>query len=209
MRVSDSQRVLFVHVPKTGGATLDAMFDTEVPDARRISEMKRHSTYRDLVKADPVLEDYWSFGFVRNPWARMVSWWSMGVRMEERVEQGRASSVRKVETKPQIWGPLMAYNDDFSRFVLEGTREVARLQRPQVRWLMPSKRKHVDFIGRVENFVADGNVVRERLGLPALDAFPRRNPSSHGHYRDYYNDETRNRVAEVFAEDIDTFGYTY
>lgn len=196
-------------MPKTGGATLDDMFDTEVPDARRVTGRKRHSFYADLLEADPALADYWSCGFVRNPWARMVSWWSMAVRMQERVEAGRADNLRKVTEKPNIWGPLMAYNDDFSRFVLEGTREVKRLQRPQIRWLKSAEGEPVDFIGRVENFVADGNVLRERLGLAALEAFPRKNPSSHGHYSDYYNDETRKRIAEVFAEDIDAFGYTY
>jgi hypothetical protein len=93
--------------------------------------------------------------------------------------------------------------------VLEGTREVDRLHRPQIRWLVDPEGTRVDFIGRVENFVADGNVLRERLGLPPLEEFPRKNLSPHGHYSDYYNDETRKRVAEVFAEDIDAFGYTY
>ncbi len=204
MRVSDSRRVVFVHIPKTGGSTLDAVFDTEVRDGRKVAGLSRHSTYADLVEADPVLADYWSCGFVRNPWARMVSWWSMTVRRQKRIEQGRAGPVRE-----DIWGPLMAYHDDFSRFVLEGTREVDRLHRPQIRWLMDPEGTRVDFIGRVENFVADGNVLRERLGLPPLEEFPRKNLSPHGHYSDYYNDETRKRVAEVFAEDIDAFGYTY
>ena len=36
MRVSDSRRVLFVHVPKTGGSTIDHLFDEEIDDARRV-----------------------------------------------------------------------------------------------------------------------------------------------------------------------------
>ena len=35
MRVSDSRRVLFVHVPKSGGSTLDALFDNQIEDARK------------------------------------------------------------------------------------------------------------------------------------------------------------------------------
>ena len=64
-------------------------------------------------------------------------------------------------------------------------------------------------MGRTENFDDDLNTVRHKLGLEPRDRSPRRNKSSHGHYHEYYNDETRAKVAEVFARDIELFGYTY
>jgi hypothetical protein len=67
----------------------------------------------------------------------------------------------------------------------------------------------VDFIGRLETFARDVAVVRERLGLPPTEDVPHLNRSRRGSYRDYYNDATRKRVAEVFAKDIDAFGYTF
>src|SRR5262245_31123647 len=48
VRVSDSSRVLFVHVPKTGGSTIDAFFDREVDDARRLDTLARHSPSRRI-----------------------------------------------------------------------------------------------------------------------------------------------------------------
>jgi hypothetical protein len=41
------------------------------------------------------------------------------------------------------------------------------------------------------------------VGLPHV------NRSKHSSYRDYYDDVTRKRVAQVFAKDIDAFGYTF
>jgi hypothetical protein len=61
----------------------------------------------------------------------------------------------------------------------------------------------------VENFLHDVNVVREKLGLEAVEALPRHNKSSHGHYSDYYDDQSRDRVAELYAMDIEAFGYAF
>lgn len=209
MRVSDANRVLFVHVPKTGGSTVDLLLDTEVPDARKVAGGQRHHTYGQLLQIEPGLSDYWACGFVRNPWARMVSWWAMTVDMYERADSGHETAKRKVESLPAVWGPLGAYRDDFSRFVMEGTANVKRLRVPQVRRLSAKGAKRVDFVGRVENFVHDVNVVRARLGLEAVEELPRRNSSTHGHYRDYYDDRTRQRIAELYARDIEAFEYTF
>ena len=209
MRVSDAHRALFVHVPKTGGSTVDLIFDEEVDDARRVAGANRHLGYRKLLGLEPGLADYWSCGFVRNPWARMVSWWAMTVDMYERAERGHQRASYKLANLQHVWGPLGNYRHDFPTFVLEGTANVKRLRVPQLRRLQAPGHGEVDFIGRVENFLHDVNVVRERLGLDPVEELPRRNRSTHGHYSDYYDDRSRARVAEVYAPDIEAFGYTF
>ncbi|HET8665049.1 MAG TPA: sulfotransferase family 2 domain-containing protein [Nocardioides sp.] len=209
MRVSDTHRVLFVHVPKTGGSTIDLIFDKEVDDARKVNRAKRHFTYGELLELEPSLSHYWSCGFVRNPWARMVSWWAMVVDMFDKAERGIEPARTKVEKAPGIWQPLGKYRQDFPTFVLEGTENVERLRVPQLQRLQSDQRGTVDFIGRVENFVHDVNVVRDKLGLEAVEELPRRNASTHGHYSEYYDDRTRERVAELYATDIEAFGYTF
>lgn len=201
--------MLFVHVPKSGGSTIDALFDNKIEDSRRVEGIARHSPLSRLLRTEPGLADYWSFGFVRNPWARMVSWWSMVGYVFERAEAGVEQARRKIETHPQAWLPEGEFRDDFDRFVLEGTEKVAKVGRPQVVTLSRKDGTTVDFIGRTENFDHDFNVVRERLGLEPIAQAPRRNVSTHGHYRDYYNDKTRQKVAEVFAPDIEAFGYEF
>jgi hypothetical protein len=209
MRVSDSHRVLFVHIPKTGGSTIDAIFDREIEDGRRIPNRQRHAAYRRLVQAEPQFREYWSCGFVRNPWARMVSRWTMGGEVFSRAEAGFEKAQNHLQSNPEHWAPFGEYRDDFRRFVLEGTVEVKRFGQPQIRWLTKRGGGLVDFVGKVENFVEDVNVVREHLGLEPVPEQPRRNKSTHGHYSEYYDDDTRTRVAEVFADDIEAFGYTF
>lgn len=200
--------MLFVHVPKTGGSTIDAFFDQEIPDARTVDRCPRHAPLKRLLKNEPGLADYWSFGFVRNPWARMVSWWSMVSAVFDAADAGNEQAIRKITNFPKAWLPEGEFRHSFDAFVLEGTEKVPKLGRPQIVTLSAPDRR-VDFVGRVENFTDDINIVREKLGLPQLEKIPRRNKSSHGHYHDYYTDETRKKVAEVFREDIDAFGYEY
>jgi hypothetical protein len=201
--------VLFVHVPKTGGATIDVMFKREVTDARLVGDLARHSPYNRILQAEPGLADYWSFGFVRNPWARMVSWWSMVRKVFEKADAGNVRTLRKLRDYPEVWLPSGEYRDDFAGFVLEGTLKMPKVARPQLRTLTTPRGRQVDFIGRTEHFDRDLAIVRQRLGLPPFEPVPRRNATSHGHYSEYYDDRTRARVAEVFADDIEAFGYTF
>ena len=209
VRVSDSSRVLFVHVPKTGGSTIDIFFDREVEDARAVAGIPRHSPYATILRKEPTLSDYWSFGFVRNPWARMVSWWAMINKVFDNAEAGQEQAQRKLRDYPQAWLREGELRHDFSAFVLQGTETIPKVGRPQLRTLSGPDGRTVDFIGRIESFDHDAAVVRDKLGLPAIEAAPRRNKSSHGHYSEYYDDATRSRIAEVFAPDIEAFDYTF
>ena len=210
MRVSPERQVLFVHIAKTGGKTLDAMFDNEVPDANAGPARSRHWGYTKIVSDQPAWADYWSFGFVRNPWARMVSWWSMAVDMRKKLDDGEPESLAMYAKNQDGWDPIMQYGADFDAFVMRGTVEVPRLSRPQAAMLTDRARsRRVDFIGRQENYVADVNVVRERLGLEPAQALERRNTSEHDHFRGYYTPQTRTKVGEVFRRDVRAFDYDF
>jgi hypothetical protein len=107
-----------------------------------------------------------------------------------------------------MWRAAAAYSG-FEEFVLRGTEELPRVGVPQITYLRaPKLGREVDFIGRTENFVEDLQRVQVQLGLEPSTP-PHKNKSKHGTYHDYYTDETRQRVAEVYAEDIELFGYTY
>src|SRR5688500_7273083 len=71
--VSDSARVLFVHVQKTGGLTVQDLLRQALPDATPVQGLGggRHAGLGAALKVRPELRDFYIFGFVRNPWARM------------------------------------------------------------------------------------------------------------------------------------------
>ena len=68
MLISEKHKILFVHVQKTGGTTIEHVLRHNIPDIKRIAP--KHAYLKDA----PVdISQYWVFSFVRNPLDRLVS----------------------------------------------------------------------------------------------------------------------------------------
>lgn len=205
--ISDELRLLFVHVQKTGGTTIDKRLAAVVPDARRIPRFNRHAGLRGLLREEPGLSTYWTFGFVRNPWARMLSWYRMVERFRVAAERGSVREQERLATHEFLAGAA-ASCPDFETFVMTGTTDWPRLRKPQVRYLeSPSRR--ADFIGRQETLDTDLRQVFERFGLPWEPMESVNVDLGRPDYREVYTEATRRRVEELFAPDIEAFGYEF
>lgn len=208
MFVSDSARLLFVHVQKTGGVSTERHLEVALPDAKPVRIVGRHATYADILAARPEYADYWSFAFVRNPWSRLWSWWRMIHRMKVKVESGKENASRKVAAN-DFWADVVGSIDSFEQFVLEGPDRHERLRRPQLDYLVAGERE-VDFVGRTESFEDDLAHVFAERGLSPFERAERHNAgSTSADYHGHYTDAMRARVADVFAADIARFRYTY
>lgn len=217
--ISHRFRCVFVHVPKTAGQSVEQTFITA--EGRRIARRRAlllrqnrrprlgpprlgHLTAEEYVTngflSRDRFRDYFVFGFVRNPWDRLVS---------EYRYRGYPYPFRDF-VLAKFPGPA----DDNYRTGVGGYRHVL----PQSDFLFDAAGNQlVDFIGRFENLAGDFAVVRERVGLPPGElphvnrsnapapAQPRCGPA----YRDYYDAETRGFVETFYANDIDRFGYAF
>lgn len=66
----------------------------------------------------------------------------------------------------------------------------------------------IDYVARFENFAGEFNfLVNEKLGLDVQ--ISRVNPSEHLHYSTYYSRETRDIVAQIYADDIEFGSYSF
>ncbi len=209
MLISDSLRLVFVHVPKTGGDSIDKLLREQIPDHRK-QPGGRHPSLGKIVEREPQLASYWSFALVRNPWARMVSWWSMIDKWNR--AYGPASGKPQVaqggmRDGNKMWRQVAEYAD-FTEFILRGTDEIARLRTPQGAYLRDGDRE-VDHIGRTETLAADIALVQDHLGLPRLEVPHHNQSGSRGHWRDFYTPDARDRIAQAYAPDIQRWGYSF
>ena len=212
MIVSHPARVLFVHVQKTGGSTVQSVLLDRLPGAEKLTGLPgaKHAHLRAALAAQPELAAYWTFGFVRNPWARLWSWWSMIARRDDQRDEGHAWATRRIANNA-FWKGVLELGT-FEAFVLEGPAAFERLRTPQLDYLTAGEVR-ADLIGRTESLGPDLATACERLGIEAPPAAPRRNagPSRapRESYRDHYTPAMRDRVAELFRADVDEFGYEF
>lgn len=201
MIVSEPGRVLFVHVQKAAGTSVARLLLDHVDGAQRDTSLRgrKHATLPTILQARPAYGDFFIFGFVRNPWARMLSWYLM--------IQRRAGHPDLVAASPFWRGVLDGY-PDFESFVMRAPEEFDRLARPQLDYLRAGGRR-ADFIGRTESFDQDLAVIRDRLGLPRAAEEPRFNHGMPRPYQDHFTPAMRDRVGELFASDVEEFGYTF
>jgi chondroitin 4-sulfotransferase 11 len=197
MFISHRTKSIFIHVQKTGGDAIEAAVRKDDPslDTDRFSG-RRHLFARD-VKA-LVAPDLWAthyrFAFVRNPWDRLVSWYSMCIQ----------------NPRPNPFSKFVQENaPTFTDFVTRTTTGMAeRTTYNQLDYLTDADGELiVDFVGRYERLADDYATVQARLGL--THGLLHTNASSHAAYCDYYTAETKAIVARRFERDIARFGYEF
>lgn len=197
MVVSDRARCIFIHIQKTGGASIEALLRQHDPNmGSGLHEGRRHMFARDVrtIAGPERWHRYFKFAFVRNPWDRLVSWYHMC--MQAHAPNAFSQYVRQ-------------HAPTFEAFVMDMTAGMGkRTTYNQLDYVTDEAGAMlVDFIGRYESLDRDFAQVSERLGLPL--ELPHLNQSQHRHYRDYFTDRMRAIVAKRFERDIDYFGYAF
>ena len=207
MVISDAHKLLFVHVQKTGGSTIDNRFAEVFPDARQVPGLDRHATLTQILAGEPGLSAYWTVGFVRNPWARLLSWFRMVERFKERAAQG-GQGAESFLKRNQFIKSVAESGMDFEAFVMQGPDQWPRLRPPQVRYLT-SKTRRADFVGRQETLEPDLRAVFARLDIAWEPLTSVNVDRSRPDYREVYTDPMRRQVETLFARDIATFDYSF
>jgi chondroitin 4-sulfotransferase 11 len=198
--VSDSRKLVFIHIQKTSGSAVSALLKEHIPDIYDVG--MRHQFASKGMQGVENWDEYFKFAFVRNPWARLVSWYSM---------------VTKGQKGAEILRQYVRHNSStFEEFIYNCTDEIEYAEGVHYSFAynqldyVTDKNGNllVDFIGRFETFEKDVREVFCRVGV-ALETIPRMNPSAHKHYSAFYTPETEMIVRERFKRDIEYFGYEF
>jgi hypothetical protein len=161
------------------------------------------------------LDEYFKFGFVRNPWDRLVSCYESKVSSAGKKLENRGQYPLKIGGGYESTVHRGMGFSDFARAIAQIPDEYANVhfisQYPIFYRSEDYTELMCDSIGRFEvlseNFerimaIVDPN---HTLLLPRLNVSRKTKES----YRHYYNDELRDLIAERYAEDIRRFEYDF
>lgn len=204
---SEAHKVLFVHNQKAAGTSVAKYFRNNLPDAEEFLPMHAYARNAVEIMGKDAWDKYYSFGFVRNPWDRLVSWYKM---ISERPNENREN---------KLWQYVRNNSNSFSDFIKNCTETISYEKMginyeksfvlPQLHYFTNLEGEViVDFIGKFETLHQDFSTVLNVNKLPG-SPLSHENQTQKTDYQLYYDDETKKIVASRFKTDIDYFEYTF
>lgn len=229
MLVSHRHRTIFVHIQRTGGNSVQRLFEALDPDlveAVAVDPDKRrtkHCWLEDIAEAlDPaIFATYTKFAIVRNPFDRLLSWYQFlrdgGHAQDAGIvvrDPGDALTTEQSELCDRIGDRVMRevrrHAESFAQFVQlpRDHADFSRFHACQLDYVSLGGHVGVDVVLRFESLAQDFERLARRLGITAR--LPHRNASSREPgYRQAYDPELRALVEARFARDLAAFGYAF
>lgn len=224
--ISIFDQCLFVHIPKVAGQSIEQVFLNRAgitwqererfllkpnQDPQIGPPRLAHLTASEYVGNGHIQQQnfdaLFKFSFVRNPWDRLVS---------EYLYRGHRFSF-----KDWLYRHFPTVDDDDYQSAHDAYRHIM----PQYDFLYDQQGELlVNFVGRFENLAADFAEVSEiitgqKLSLPHKNKTPVAGikskikslvkPNSQSNYQAYYDDESKELVARLYAKDIEVFEYAF
>lgn len=206
--ISRRHHCIFVHIPRTGGSSIENVI---WPGERGAADLwmgfvrphhNKHQTgglqhlYARHIRqevGEETFQDFFKFAFVRNPWDKLVSLFAY---------LGRRPDLREFMSVPE--------GTPFADFIELAAQSGHVQAAPQVDFIYSEDGEPLaDFIGRFERLAEDAATVFARIGLEEA-ILPAANASARSRdYRAYYDDATAQRVADLYARDIERFNYRF
>lgn len=187
--ISKNYKFIFVHVPRTGGTSIEFQgFEKELG----VDEEEKHWSL-DAIKqsiSHQQFAEYFKFSFVRNPWDIVISKYCSPFYRDI----GLKTNKSLLYFLHNYYIPDHEYGDLFHDYF-----DPAEL----------------DYIGRFETRAKDLKFISQKIGrkldpnYSVKEKEMQKALNNQKHYTEYYDDETRQIVAERYARDIERFGYKF
>lgn len=185
-------KTVMIRIPKTGSTSIVWGIFGGIGESDTVFHGPPHQQWLQ----------YFVFGFVRNPFDRMVSAYLMFKKYKTATPEEEAfkerltmSSVLDVIEDEQ---QDMTGEDYFSKL----RRHVIPMTHPFFGLKLASK------IYQFENFPDAYRELSERFEVPLVEV-PHMRKTKRQHYLEYFNADDANRARKILQEDCDTFGYQF
>ncbi len=188
--ICNEKKFIFIDICKTAGSSINKAF------GKRYQCMGKHHTITNIVGdydfctnlTQEQIDNYFKFTIVRNPYDRIISLWLWGSKAYYK-DYSFKDFVIAVKNKKFT-------DHNFVRFI------------PMVNWLRNEKGElTVEYIGRFEKLSKSVSEICEKIGVPLIQLEKVNAAVGRKHYTEYYDQETKEIVKNLYSEDFSTFGY--
>ncbi len=205
MIISHKLKCIFIAIPKTATHAIRfalrehldesdeeqvGLFVNKSYSDPEIARLKHgHVTCEQLKKSvgEEIWNEYFKFAVIRNPYDRFVSYCAFMYRDREDFHENPQSFM---------------YNSLLSRKTKKHI-----LFKPQSEFVCDSHGElMIDYAGKYENLQESYDHICGQLGIKSQE-LQKVNTSKHLRYTDYYNDELKQMVAEMYDSDFINLGY--
>ena len=211
MVLSTEPPFLFLHVPKTGGSSVEETLYSYTTWGFHTITHGIALQYKHWMNTE-LFDSLYKFAFVRNPWDLQVSCYEYYVKQnnidmtfDEYIEWKFTGNILDMESRLPKEDPNVNTEWLRSCFYIHRT--------PQNYFLIDEEGNYlVNYIASFEKLQEHYDVICEKIGIEQT-------PLSHlnySHHRDrdipfqkYYNEKTRKIIENRYSLDIKTFGYTF
>lgn len=200
--ISHKYKCIFIHIPRCAGTSIELAINGKPNNGSNFSFKHLTASYAKILYKD-YWDDYFKFSIVRNPWSRMVSMCKCEDFYGCILHKNKLNIDQYVKKFPKVeidhrtdcninHHDTIYDNSVFKNLLLDD----------------------LDFVGKFENLEENFIFLKKTLGLE-VNKFPLFERTQSGprirnnHYSTYYDDNTRERVAQLYAQDIKDFGYEF
>jgi hypothetical protein len=190
----DDKQAIFVHIPKCAGISINKSLFGNLAGG--------HTTLEQYVNIfEPKLfQSYFKFTFVRNPWDRVVSAYCF-------LNKGGFNQWDKDFYEKEL-APYQNFSDFVKNWLTHENIFKHHHFKPQYTYIVDKYHKvSVDYIGYFETIEQDYQYIANKMGVNTL--LEKKNIVLRDDYKSFYNQETKDIVADIYQEDIKLFNYSF
>ncbi len=208
--VDHDRKFIFIHIPKCAGTSMESV---------SWCRGQGHSTIRDFYIRSRSknksfnFKEYYKWCFVRNPWERAFSAWDFHIKLKQRGIDTFEKFINILhKEKHKITNlPHVSWSSVSERTKINGFKDIQRIHFfPMLSLLKIDNKIQMDFIGKYENIEKDWIKIRDTVAPDQDKTLPhfhnRKDPLP---YASHYTPTLRDKVGEIYQEDIEYFGYKF
>ena len=212
----------FRNVPRTGSTSFKYWVRANIQDREILIDPEHPNmlAHRSLDQIKELWPNYGTtFGFVRNPYDRLVSIFHFvgqdaKKRLKKRVNNSDFEDLTRIPIESDL-KILFQYNKGFDHWIRNKHRDDGAIyaalsmlnNKDEETQMYHFSGVAPDVIVKLENMTTEFVKIQELLGCNVSPMHV--NSSLHGDYRDYYTDDTRKIASRWLEQDLDTFKYTF